>query len=214
MRRRDWLVLLGVLCSGCEPAVRDMYDQPRLDAYAPSSLFADGQSARPYEPGVVARSGGRLAAASSGRNAVRRLPGEPPLSVVAGGRTKRGQWLPSLTSIPVPITRTLLMRGRERYEIYCAPCHGSAGDGDGMVVRRGFPAPPSYHSEALRNLPDALLYSAITNGFGRMYSYADRVPRDDRWAIVAYVRALQLSQHAPATELSPADLAALGARNR
>ncbi|MGH8797704.1 MAG: c-type cytochrome, partial [Caldimonas sp.] len=97
----------------------------------------------------------------------------------------------------------LLLRGQERYTIYCMPCHSPAGDGDGPVVRRGFPAPPSYHSERLRGAPDRHYYDVITHGYGVMYPYADRVAPADRWAIVAYIRALQLSQHAPVAALPP-----------
>jgi mono/diheme cytochrome c family protein len=90
----------------------------------------------------------------------------------------------------------LLERGKERYDIFCAPCHGFDGDGDGMVVRRGFPAPPSYHSAALMKAPASHFLDVMTNGYGVMYSYADRVAPADRWAIVTYIRALQLSRHA------------------
>ena len=96
-----------------------------------------------------------------------------------------------------------LARGRERYDIYCSPCHSIAGDGDGMVARRGFPHPPSYHSDKLRNAPDAHFYNVITNGYGVMYSYADRVEPRDRWAIIAYIRALQLSQNARIDDVPP-----------
>lgn len=91
-------------------------------------------------------------------------------------------------------TLALLERGRQRFDIYCAPCHSPAGDGDGMVARRGFPHPPSYHTDRLRKAPDQHLYDVITNGYGIMYPYADRVAPEDRWAIVEYIRALQLSQ--------------------
>ncbi len=94
----------------------------------------------------------------------------------------------------------LLQRGRERFDVYCSPCHSVVGDGDGMVVRRGFPAPPSYHIERLRAAPDHHFYDVITHGYGVMYPYGDRVAPDDRWAIVAYIRALQLSQHAAASD--------------
>ncbi|HEX7368702.1 MAG TPA: cytochrome c, partial [Rhodanobacteraceae bacterium] len=110
---------------------------------------------------------------------------------------------------PLPITPALLARGQQRFNIYCAPCHSRVGDGDGMIAERGFPHPPSYHTPALRNAPDSHFYKVITDGYGVMYSYADRVSPRDRWAIVAYIRALQLSQHAPRGDLSTADLTAL-----
>ena len=114
-----------------------------------------------------------------------------PAGVVARGdlaRDAAGAALP-------PVTPALLARGQERYGINCLPCHGAAGDGDGMVVRRGFPAPPSYHTQRLRAVEARYLYDVITRGYGVMYSYAARVSPEDRWAIVAYVRALQLSRH-------------------
>jgi mono/diheme cytochrome c family protein len=97
---------------------------------------------------------------------------------------------------PLPLTMPLLARGRERFDIFCAPCHSPVGDGDGMVARRGFPHPPSYHTERLRNAPDRHFFDAMTQGYGVMKSYADRIPAEERWAIVAYIRALQLSQYA------------------
>jgi mono/diheme cytochrome c family protein len=95
-----------------------------------------------------------------------------------------------------PVTKALLLRGQERYAIYCLPCHSPLGDGDGPVARHGFPRPPTYHQPRLRNASDRYLFDVITNGHGVMYGYADRVSPEDRWAIVAYVRALQLSQDA------------------
>jgi mono/diheme cytochrome c family protein len=105
---------------------------------------------------------------------------------------------------PFPITAAALARGQQRYDVYCAPCHGLAGYGDGIVAQRGFPDPPSFHKKKLRKAPDSHLYKVITEGHGLMYSYATRVPPLDRWAIIAYIRALQLSRHAKASELPPA----------
>ena len=104
-----------------------------------------------------------------------------------------------------PITAALLARGQERYRIYCTPCHAELGDGDGMIVQRGFKHPPSYHEQRLREAPVEYFYDVITNGYGAMYSFAARVAPRDRWAIVAYIRALQLSQNASAADLSAAE---------
>jgi mono/diheme cytochrome c family protein len=103
-----------------------------------------------------------------------------------------------------PLTRELISRGRERYHVFCAPCHAELGDGRGMIVQRGFPAPPSFHTDAVRALTPQQVYDAISNGYGVMYSFADRIAPEDRWAIVAYVRALQRSQDAPPDELASA----------
>jgi mono/diheme cytochrome c family protein len=108
-----------------------------------------------------------------------------------------------------PLTPQLLARGRERFNIFCAPCHSRLGDGDGMIVERGMPRPPSYHDERLRKEADQHFFDVITNGYGVMYSYAARVPPRDRWAIVAYIRALQLSQHAALDDVPAEDRARL-----
>ena len=108
-----------------------------------------------------------------------------------------------------PITMALLERGRQRFDIYCAPCHGRFGDGSGMIVQRGFPRQPSYYSDALRNAPSQHFYDVITNGYGVMFSYADRVEPADRWAIVAYIRALQASASASAADVPPDQRSAL-----
>jgi len=180
-------LLLGLLAlAGCERGLHQMYDQPRYTPLAPSTLFADGNSARPQAAGTVPAAAGALAAASSGR-----------AGTLAGGEVPQAR--------PLPVTAGLLARGRERFGIYCAPCHGAAGDGQGMIVQRGFPAPPSYHSERLREAPDRHFYEVISDGYGAMYGYADRITPDDRWAIIAYIRALQLSQHAPAALLAETD---------
>lgn len=110
---------------------------------------------------------------------------------------------------PPPVTLALLQRGRERFDIYCAVCHGQTGYGDGPVVQRGFPAPPSYHTDRLRQAPNEHFYEVISHGYGAMFSYAQRVAPPDRWAIAAYIRALQASQNVPAGQLSPSERAAL-----
>jgi mono/diheme cytochrome c family protein len=115
-----------------------------------------------------------------------------PEHVVAQGDDVRAKQ----AADPPPVSRALLARGRQRYDIFCAPCHGLDGNGDGIIVKHGFPHPPSYFEPRLMAAPASTFYDAITNGYGVMYSYAARVPPRDRWAIVAYVRALQLSQHA------------------
>lgn len=106
-----------------------------------------------------------------------------------------------MSASPPPLTLALLERGQERFRIFCTPCHSELGDGNGMVVQRGFPSPPSYHSDRLREAPTQHFYDVITGGYGAMYSFAGRVAPKDRWAIAAYIRALQLSQHAPADDM-------------
>jgi mono/diheme cytochrome c family protein len=110
---------------------------------------------------------------------------------------------------PPPLTLALLQRGQERFRIYCTPCHSELGDGNGMVVQRGFSAPPSYHIDRLRQAPTQHFYDVITRGHGAMYSFAGRVAPNDRWAIAAYIRALQLSQHTTAQDLPAAERQAL-----
>ncbi len=107
--------------------------------------------------------------------------------------------------LPVPLTMDLLKRGQERFNVFCAPCHGRVGDGDGMVVRRGLRPPPSYHIDRLREVPIGHFFDVMTNGFGIMPDYAAQVPPEDRWAVAAYIRALQLSQEVKVADLPPAD---------
>ena len=123
-----------------------------------------------------------------------------PSGVVAQGEVERA----AAAKTPPPVTEALLARGRERFDIFCAPCHGLAGDGDGVIVMHGFPAPPSYHINRLLAAPAQHFYDVMTNGYGVMFSYADRVPPHDRWAIAAYIRALQLSRRAKVAELPDA----------
>jgi mono/diheme cytochrome c family protein len=126
---------------------------------------------------------------------------------VGGTVTREADLTPMPDRNPYPLNIALLQRGQERFDIFCSPCHSVAGDGDGLVARRGFPHPPTFHQDALRRAHDRHFYDVITNGYGVMYSYADRVPPADRWAIVAYIRALQLSQDARLADL-PSDLRA------
>jgi mono/diheme cytochrome c family protein len=166
-----------LLCS-CEREMHDMYRQPRFDPGEGSTLWSDGRADRPPVPGTVAIAAGDIAGTSSGRHGQIETTTQPPL------------------------TKTLLVRGQERFSIYCVPCHSVLGDGDGLVAQHGFPHPPTYHQQRLRDAPDSYLYDVITNGHGVMYGYADRVSPEDRWAIVAYIRALQLSQDAKVAQLS------------
>lgn len=123
-----------------------------------------------------------------------------PKGVVAQGEVDRARDAKE----PPPVTNSLMQTGRENFEVFCSPCHGLAGDGDGMIVQRGFPAPPSYHIDRLRAAPAQHFFDVITNGYGVMYSYAARVPPHDRWAIVAYIRALQDSRHARVADVPQA----------
>jgi len=169
-----WLLLLGTLgLAGCR---QDMHNQPRYKPLAATDFFGDGRSARPTIEDTVARGQLHLDAA--------RYTGK-----------ENGK---DVTQIPIQITRADLQRGRERFDIYCSPCHGRLGDGHGMIVSRGLRQPPSYHDPRLVDAPVGHFFDVMTNGYGAMYSYASRVAVDDRWRIAAYIRALQLSQNAPA----------------
>lgn len=195
------VVCVCMICAlgGCERAMHDMYEQPAYKPGAPSPLFADGKAARRPPDGSIAAASGELAGPSSGRM----------------GRVAPAQ-ASSSGSNPYPLTLALLQRGQNRYDIDCAPCHGLTGEGNGMVVQRGFPRPLSYLDARLVQAPDAALEQAIANGYGVMYPFGDRLDAHDRWAIVAYIRALQLSQRAPLDRLAPEDVRALdrsGARS-
>ena len=183
-------LLAALAASGCEKLARNMYDgakerplQGRLRVAPGEGTIATGPSSSREVPELaVARVSGVLAGTSSGRAGLE--------------EEKRRIEAEYARAIPYPVTMKLLQRGQERFDIYCAPCHSPVGDGDGMVARRGFPHPPSYHIARLRQAPDRHFYDVMTNGYGIMYSYADRVSPEDRWAIVAYIRALQRSQDA------------------
>ncbi len=175
------MAALIVLCAfaACR---EDMYNQPKAKTYSETEFFADGSSARPLPAHTV------------------QYQARPAETAFATGLTDDGVLVAQL---PMQLSPALLERGKERYEIYCAVCHGATGDGQGEIVQRGFPAPPTYHSDRLRQAPIGHFYDVITNGYGVMYSYAARVEPADRWAVAAYIRALQLSQHAAPGDLPP-----------
>lgn len=183
---RPLLVLLAIaLCAtGCR---RGMVDQQHLKPLAEENFFADGRASRMPPPHTVAR--GQL------REDEQFYTGKIDEQLAA--------------TFPQPVTRQILARGRERFEIYCAVCHGRTGEGNGMIVQRGFPQPPSLHESRLRAAPVGHFFDVITNGYGVMYSYASRVGPEDRWAIAAYIRALQLSQHATSADADPPQMEAL-----
>jgi hypothetical protein len=166
-----------------------MHDQPRYKPLGPSDFFTDGRSARALVPGTVAQGDLREdTLLYTGRS------GDAPANV-----------------FPFPVTRQVLQRGRERYEIFCTPCHGRTGDGRGIIVERGFRQPPSFHEDRLRQAPPGHFFDVISNGYGAMIDYASRVSAHDRWAITAYLRALQLSQNATLADVPEAERARLKA---
>lgn len=173
------LVLVLAPLTACR---QDMHDQPKYRGLRANPFFEDGRSARPSVAGTVSRDD---------------LRDDDALHT---GKTGGA----FVATFPVELTRPLVVRGRERFDIFCSPCHSPLGDGRGMVVRRGLTAPPSFHVARLREAPAGYFFDVITNGFGRMQNYAAEIPVADRWAIVAYVRALQLSQDAPVADV-PAD---------
>src|SRR5215475_6176232 len=178
-------VLIGAMCAlalgGCDEMVRqDMANQPKNRPESPSDFFSDGRSVRPLIENTVAR--GSLE--NDVYNVSKDFAGFP-------------------TSLK--LDEKLLTRGQDRYKIFCTPCHGLQGDGNGMIAMRGMKHPPTYHQTRLREAPNGYFYDVITNGFGAMLGYAAQIPPKDRWAIIAYVRALQLSRNAKVSEL-PASL--------
>jgi hypothetical protein len=180
------LLLAALLASGCR---QDMHDQPKYLPDAASRFFADGRADRPQVPGTVPYGSFRAEPAL--------LEGKVDGKPVA--------------ELPVPLSMALLERGRERYDIYCSPCHDRVGDGNGMIVQRGFRRPPSFHIPRLREAPAGHFFDVVTNGFGVMLSYRAQIEVEDRWAIVAYVRALQLAQNATVADVPQGERATLEA---
>jgi mono/diheme cytochrome c family protein len=174
--------VLIVAVMGGSACRQDMHDQPKYVPLRESTFFADARSARPLVAGTVAR--GQL----------------HEDALLYTGKSNGAD----ATMFPFRIDDRVMARGQERFDIYCSPCHGRIGFGDGMIVRRGYRRPPSYHDDRLRNVPIGHLFDVISSGFGAMPDYAAQINADDRWAIVAYVRALQLSEHATVADV-PSD---------
>jgi mono/diheme cytochrome c family protein len=177
-----WFAAMLAACAlaGCR---LDMHLQPRYNPYDPSDFFSDGRSARQPVAGTVARGELRI--------------DEQLYTGKVDGKL--------VDTFPFPITANDILRGQQRYNIYCSPCHDYTGSGRGMIVQRGFPPPPSYHIDRLRQAPVGHFFDVMTNGFGAMYSYASRISPEDRWRIAAYIRALQLSEHAKIEDVPDAE---------
>jgi mono/diheme cytochrome c family protein len=179
MWRPRQFMLLAVILAGCR---QDMHNQPRYKPFAATGFFGDGRSERPEVEGTVAR-------------------GHLHIDKVRyTGKQEDGA---EADEFPFPITQADLERGRQRFNIFCSPCHSRIGDGNGMVVRRGFRQAASYHTEKLIKAPLGHFFDVMTNGFGAMPSYASRVDPDDRWRIAAYIRVLQLSEDATIEDVPP-----------
>jgi mono/diheme cytochrome c family protein len=163
----------------------DMYDQPRLEPLEKNTFFDDGRASRPLVEGVV-----EYGAIS-------------PSSVLMSGKV--GDELTDELPEQIKLDAALLKRGEQRFNIFCSNCHGLSGDGDGMIVLRGYRKPPTYHSDRLRGMPIGHFFDVATNGFGVMPSYASQIPVNDRWAIAAYIRALQLTQYARIDDVPEAE---------
>jgi mono/diheme cytochrome c family protein len=172
--------VMGLVGSACR---QDMHDQPKYIPLRASAFFSDNRSARPAIPDTVPR--GHL---------------DDDALLYTGRQDGR-----IAAVFPFPVDAKVMSRGQERYDIFCAPCHGRAGNGDGMVVRRGYRRPPPYADARLLTEPAGHFFDVITNGFGAMPDYAAQISAGDRWAIVAYVRALQLSARATLADVAPAD---------
>lgn len=177
------LAVVALAAAGSVACRQDMHDQPKYIPLRPSEFFSDGRSERPLIDGTVARG---------------------YLNDDAAFYTGKGPDGKPLDTFPFPVTRDVILRGQDRFNVYCSPCHDRGGDGNGMIVRRGYRKPPTYHSDKIRQLQNGFIYDVITNGFGAMPDYAAQIAPRDRWAIVAYVRALQLSRNASINDV-PAD---------
>jgi mono/diheme cytochrome c family protein len=183
MKSRSRLLPVVVCLAAIAGCRQDMHNQPKYRPLRGTAFFADGSSARPLVDGTVAR--GTL---------------QEDVAFFTG---KVGN--ATVKELPFPVDETVLNRGQDRFNIFCTPCHDTLGTGRGMVVRRGFREPPSFHDERLRNADAGYFFDVITNGFGAMPDYKMQLAARDRWAVVAYIRALQLSQHATASDVPGGD---------
>ncbi|MGI9065479.1 MAG: c-type cytochrome [Pyrinomonadaceae bacterium] len=216
-KRQSFPVLLFAVCcllfiatAACR---RDMHDQPKMKPYRSSTFFRDGQSSRPPVEGSVPRGFLKtdtefFTGKKAGRADVTIQPPPqtpaPQATSIAGTAPQGAAAYPDDVEVfPIPVTRETVRRGKERYEIFCTACHGLTGNGDGMIVRRGFRRAASFNDDRLRQAPVGHFFDAITNGWGAMPSYAPQIPPQDRWAIVAYIRALQLSQSTGQPAVTP-----------
>jgi cytochrome c553 len=179
-----YLLFSILVLTGCR---RDMFNQQKSNPLRESDFFQDGSASRPIPPHTVAR--------NDLQNDEAFFTGMIGTNLV--------------TTFPIPITREILERGQQRFEISCVPCHGETGEGNGAVVQRGFPAPPSYHIERLRAAPVGHFFDVMTRGYGVMFSQAERVTPEDRWAIAAYIHALQLSENAKLADVPTNEIAKL-----
>jgi mono/diheme cytochrome c family protein len=178
------VIVIALTGSACR---QDMHDQPKYTPLRSTPFFGDVRSARPLVAGTVARG---------------QLHEDPFLETGKIGNA-------DATVFPFPVDEAVMARGRERFEIFCTPCHGRIGTGDGMIVRRGYRRPPTYHDDRLRNAPIGHFVDVMANGFGAMPDYSDQIGARDRWAIAAYIRALQLSQHAQLADVPDRERGAL-----
>jgi len=205
-------LLLSAVCLLTFACRRDMQDQPKMKPYRSTVFFKDGLSTRPSIEGTVARGflktdteffTGKKAGKPGGSPSASptQVPAgpqptatTPPVGSAANAPQGAAAFPDDVEIFPIPVTKDVVHRGKERYEIFCSACHGLTGNGDGMIVRRGFRRAASFNDDRLRQAPVGHFFDAITNGWGAMPSYAPQIPAQDRWAIVAYVRALQLRQ--------------------
>ncbi|HJS25235.1 MAG TPA: cytochrome c [Pyrinomonadaceae bacterium] len=201
------LVLATCFAAGCR---RDMQDQPKIKPLRGTTFFRDGLGSRQPIEGTIPRgylrsnteffTGKRAGAATATATPQQQIAGT---QANAPASAQTNTFPDDIDTFPLPVTSEVVERGRQRYEIFCSACHGLTGNGDGMIVRRGFRRAASFNDDRLRQAPVGHFFDAITNGWGAMPSYAAQIPVQDRWAIIAYIRALQLSQQNPSATASP-----------